>query len=80
MTIRRMTPALLPLAVGGHAVGECFPAHDVVLLSNVSLEDFSTNPISGNDCWGYTSPSGREYALMGIDLIHRRVPRTRLFL
>ncbi|NIQ84227.1 MAG: regulator, partial [Acidobacteria bacterium] len=21
---------------------------------------------AGNDCWGYTSPSGREYALMGI--------------
>ena len=25
----------------------------------------SGNPNNGNDCWGFVSPSGREYALMG---------------
>jgi len=37
----------------------------------VSVQDFEDAlgiAISdGNDCWGYTSPSGREYALMGLD-------------
>ncbi|MCH8147394.1 MAG: choice-of-anchor B family protein, partial [Planctomycetes bacterium] len=39
--------------------------------SNVSLHawlDLSAlgGGNNGNDCWGYTSPSGREYALMGV--------------
>lgn len=33
------------------------------LASRISLTTFNSN--SGNDCWGYTSPSGREYAIMG---------------
>ena len=43
----------------------------VTLLSRVSIEDFATfagtpgNPRVGNEVWGYTSPSGREYAIMG---------------
>lgn len=35
----------------------------VNLLARVSLTTLGAT--SGNDCWGYTSPSGREYALMG---------------
>jgi choice-of-anchor B domain-containing protein len=35
------------------------------LASRISLGTSGFNANSGNDCWGYTSPSGREYALMG---------------
>lgn len=38
----------------------------VALLDQVDLGDFGTGPFGGSDCWGYVSPSGREYALMGI--------------
>ncbi len=37
---------------------------------NVELKSFINLPTlgatGGNDCWGYVSPSGREYALMGV--------------
>lgn len=42
-----------------------FPAQGVTLLSWLTLEDLG-GAANGNDCWGYTSPSGREYALMGL--------------
>jgi choice-of-anchor B domain-containing protein len=35
----------------------------VTLHAQISLAAMSAT--SGNSCWGYTSPSGREYALMG---------------
>jgi len=37
---------------------------DITLQSWLSLSDLGS-PDSGNDCWGYVAPSGREYALMG---------------
>lgn len=43
-----------------------FPSDNVTLLSQVALEDFPGQPSRGNDCWGYASLSGREYALMGL--------------
>lgn len=43
-----------------------FDALGVSLLSQVPLVDFSTNPSSASDVWGYVSDSGREYALMGL--------------
>src|SRR6188768_2406742 len=39
-----------------------FPADNVTLLAWMPLSDFG-GPDNGNSCWGYTSPSGREYAL-----------------
>ncbi|MHC4895204.1 MAG: choice-of-anchor B family protein [Planctomycetota bacterium] len=42
-----------------------FPAQGVELLAWMTLDDLGLNSSSGNDCWGYTSPSGRKYALMG---------------
>jgi choice-of-anchor B domain-containing protein len=48
---------------GNQAVGG-FDANGVTLLSWIPLSDMAGNPSSGADCWGYTSPSGREYALM----------------
>lgn len=45
--------------------GGTFESKNVILHSWLDLNDFG-NPGAGNDCWGYTSPSGREYALMGL--------------
>ena len=46
----------------GTALG--FSAQGFRLESWLTLEDLG-DVGSGNDCWGYVSPSGREYALMG---------------
>jgi choice-of-anchor B domain-containing protein len=43
-----------------------FEASGATLLSQVPLNQFPGGHNSGNDCWGYVSPSGREYALMGL--------------
>ena len=45
-------------ALGGIAEG-------VVLRSAIPLSGLG-NAISGSDCWGYVSPSGREYALVTV--------------
>ncbi len=42
-----------------------FASSGVQLYSWLTLADFGAHS-TGNDCWGYTSPSGREYALMGL--------------
>ena len=39
----------------------------VTLLSQIPLNNFAGNHSFGNDCWGYTAPSGREYAIMGLE-------------
>ena len=44
-------------AIGG------FESENVVLHSWLPLSELEAT--GGNDCWGYVSPSGREYALMG---------------
>ena len=49
----------LPSAAAGQ-----FNADNVQLSAWLDLSMFGAT--SGNDCWGYTSPSGREYALMGV--------------
>lgn len=44
-----------------------FAASNMTLLSNIPLNNFNGVDSSfGNDCWGYVSPSGREYAIMGL--------------
>ncbi len=48
------------------ASGTSFAASGVTLLAWLSLDDFNTGADSGNVVWGYVSPSGREYALMGL--------------
>ncbi len=47
---------------GGPAIE--FPAQGVTLLSWITLPEMDSG--GGNSCWGYVSPSGREYALMGL--------------
>ncbi|MCH8251616.1 MAG: choice-of-anchor B family protein, partial [Planctomycetes bacterium] len=41
-----------------------YPSQNATLLSHIDIAEFGAG--NGNDCWGYTSPSGREYALMGL--------------
>lgn len=36
---------------------------EIEMVSWMPLNQFQGNPSTGSDCWGYTSPSGREYAL-----------------
>lgn len=50
-----------PVARGGG-----FDSQGVDLLAQIPLNQFGGFQESGNDCWGYTSPSGREYAIMGL--------------
>jgi len=59
------TASIAPRGVDG------YDAHNVALLSRVSIQEFeqelAIDILDGNDCWGYVSPTGREYALMGLD-------------
>ncbi|MEC9476852.1 MAG: choice-of-anchor B family protein [Planctomycetota bacterium] len=41
-----------------------FESEGVNLEAWIPLNEMGSGIASGNDCWGYTSPSGREYALM----------------
>jgi len=58
-TLSSERPSNQRSALGG------FDFENVILHAWLDLSDFG-NPSNGNDCWGYTSPSGREYALMGL--------------
>jgi hypothetical protein len=42
-----------------------FPSQNVSLIAQLDLTDLTAS--AGNDCWGYVSPAGREYALMGLN-------------
>lgn len=44
-----------------------FPAANVTLLSWLTPEDILGLPTIANDIWGYVSPAGREYAIIGIE-------------
>ncbi len=43
-----------------------FPSSGITLLSWVTFPEFSAGTSSANSCWGYVSPSGREYAIIGL--------------
>ena len=48
--------------------GGGFDSSNMTLLSHIPLNNFQgVNTASGNDCWGYVSASGREYAIMGLE-------------
>ncbi|MEE9294948.1 MAG: choice-of-anchor B family protein [Phycisphaerae bacterium] len=47
--------------------GVTFDASGVKLLSQVDLTSFSGPPGAANDVWGYVSPSGRKYAIIGLE-------------
>jgi choice-of-anchor B domain-containing protein len=58
------------LVFGPLAQAQPFEAQGIELLAHMPLSAFAggaiPEPANGNSCWGYTSPSGREYALMGL--------------
>lgn len=51
-----------------------FDVHNMIVRSRVTPQSFSTNStctvsatnVCANDIWGYVSPSGREYAILGL--------------
>jgi choice-of-anchor B domain-containing protein len=43
-----------------------FSANGIRLMAWFPCNTFDASNTSGNDVWGYVSPSGREYALMGL--------------
>ena len=45
--------------------GPDFPRDNMVLLAWLPLNELAPNLSNANDCWGYVSPSGREYAIIG---------------
>ncbi len=55
-------------AAAGGAPPIDFPKKGVRLLSWVPQLEFDPIVPSANDCWGYVSPSGREYALIGLSI------------
>ncbi|MFQ5489288.1 MAG: choice-of-anchor B family protein [Phycisphaerae bacterium] len=45
-----------------------FAQQGVNLMSWIPLVEFDPTVTSADDCWGYVSPSGREYALIGLSI------------
>jgi choice-of-anchor B domain-containing protein len=44
-----------------------FDSQNMTFLAQIPLNNFNgVNSTFGNDCWGYVSPSGREYVIMGV--------------
>lgn len=44
-----------------------YDSRNVSLQSLIPINAFDSSVGAANDCWGYVSPSGREYALVGLD-------------
>jgi choice-of-anchor B domain-containing protein len=44
-----------------------FESENITMLAWVPISEFPGGHDGGNNCWGYTSPSGREYAIMGLE-------------
>jgi len=51
---------------GSLALTVDFPSSGMTLLSWMSIPDMAPGMTSAADCWGYVSPSGREYAIIGL--------------
>ncbi len=58
-------PAPAPKIAGGSGIVP-FTASNIVLMGWLPLSDLDPASSSGSNCWGYTSPSGREYAIIGV--------------
>ena len=48
-----------------HAPAQPYASNNVQFLGRIPLNAMPTPQQAGSDCWGYVSPSGREYAIMG---------------
>jgi len=63
-TLRWFAAAGCATLMAGVAAAQ-FDSNNVELRAWIDLATFGSG--SGNDCWGYVAPSGREYALMGLN-------------
>lgn len=65
-TIMPLLSRLAPLALlaASTLASAQFTSSGVALRANLIPSSFGAS--EGNDCWGYTSPSGQEYAIMGL--------------
>lgn len=63
LSLKRAGLVAIAMAAVGCAMAQV--SSGVVLKSHIGLATFGAG--SGNDCWGYVSPSGREYAIMGMN-------------
>jgi len=63
--MKRAWAAAVVMAACGSAMGQ-FASENVELRSWIPLAEFPSRPANGNDCWGYVSASGREYAIVGL--------------
>ncbi|MGJ8636804.1 MAG: choice-of-anchor B family protein [Phycisphaerales bacterium] len=66
----RQPPVFGPIWTAGSSTQNrgAFDLQNMTLLANIPLNNFpGVNRNSGNDCWGYVSPSGREYVIMGLE-------------
>ncbi len=50
----------------GGVAGAGFTASGIVLKAWFPLNTFASGVQNGNSCWGWVSPAGREYAIMGL--------------
>jgi choice-of-anchor B domain-containing protein len=67
--LRDQMPAYVGPIVTLHDPGPVdttFDSLNMTMLSWIPLSEFPGSHSAGNDVWGYTSPSGREYAIMGL--------------
>jgi len=68
----RQPPYAGPIVRGGAENGDptrgIFDSRGIILQSWIPLNQFpdGANQDSAADCWGYVSPSGREYAIIGL--------------
>ncbi|MCE9594195.1 MAG: choice-of-anchor B family protein [Planctomycetes bacterium] len=53
-------------ANGGAAAATAFPSSGLVLTSWLTIPSFGPKQVAAASCSGYTSPSGREYALIAL--------------
>ena len=58
-------PAPAPQGVGPTAPSPVYPGSGLSLLAQVHPDAFEPPQGWGTKCWGYTSPAGREYAVLG---------------
>ena len=61
----RQAPFPGPVIVDPAGSSIAFTSSGITLLGWLPLGEFGSQT-SGADCWGYTSPSGREYAIIGM--------------
>ena len=59
---------MMTMANGGSVIAAGgFDSENIEMLAWIPLNEMPGGQGSGNDCWGYVSESGREYAIMGVE-------------